>query len=207
VNYATMSCGLSRNCIGHRCILPQSRQLSLLFIVFGNIPLTFLGPICYFSRMENHKKSKRWNLKKAGLFNPNPEKVKDTLFLDHPDFFDPCDQLQVRYEMLRSHLIERDRVVGLCKRFGISRQTFYTLQEKFKHEGTAGLLPKRPGPRGPWKLTEGVLEFVQQCLETQEHISAVQIKTKVQERFGVSLHKRTIEKLCRDLSVKKNSGK
>jgi transposase len=157
--------------------------------------------------MEKSKNPKHENLKKAGLFNPEGDKVKDPLFLDYPEFFDPCDNLQVRYEVLRSHLIEKDTITRVCKRFGISRQTFYTLRKKFEREGTAGLLPNKPGPRGPRKLTVEVLAFVEKSLDAEEDISAERIKTLVHERFGVSLHKRTVEKLWKELRVKKNSGK
>ena len=169
--------------------------------------LTCNSPIDYLMSMENDKKIKHHHLKKAGLFNPNPEKVKDPLFLEQTNFFDPCDNLQIRYEMLRSHLMESDSVVGICRRFGVSRQSFYTLEEKFKQEGTAGLLPKKPGPRGPSKLTVEVLEFVLQSLQADERLSMVEIKSQIQQKFGISLHRRTIEKLCKDLSLKKNSGR
>jgi transposase len=157
--------------------------------------------------MENNKKIKHRHLKKAGLFNPNPEKVKDPLFLEHDNFFDPCDNLQIRYEMLRSHLIESDSVVEVCWRFGLSRQSFYTLQEKFEQEGSAGLLPKKPGPRAPSKLTVEVLEFVLQSLQADEKIATVEIQSQIRQKFRISLHRRTIEKLCKDLSLKKNSGR
>jgi transposase len=157
--------------------------------------------------MENDKKIKHHHLKKAGLFNPNPETVKDPLFLEQTNFFDPCDNLQIRYEMVRSHLMESDSVVGVCRRFGRSRQSFYTLEEKFKQEGTAGLLPKKPGPRGPSKLTAEVLEFVLQSLQADQKIAMVEIKSQIQQKFGVFLHRRTIEKLCKELTLKKNSGR
>jgi len=155
--------------------------------------------------MDDNNATKHNNLMKAGLFNSNQERVKDPLFLEHPKFFNPYDIFQVRYEMLRSHLFEKDNIVHICERFGISRQSFYTLKEKFNVEGTAGLLPHRPGPKGPSKLKIEVLEFIQEFWERKEYISAIQIKAQVQDRFGVSLHKRTIEKLFKQLKVKKNS--
>ncbi|MCW3986755.1 MAG: helix-turn-helix domain-containing protein, partial [Candidatus Bathyarchaeota archaeon] len=79
--------------------------------------------------------------------------------------------------------------------------------EKFKQEGSAGLLPKKPGPRGPSKLTAEVLEFVLLCLQADQRISILEIKFQIQQKFGVSLHRRTIEKLCKDLTQKKNSGR
>jgi transposase len=132
------------------------------------------------------KDLKHANLKRVGLLNPQPDHVRDPLFLEQSDFFDPCDQLQVRYEMLRSHMVGGNDVTGICRRFGVSRQTFYSLQEKLAREGTAGLLPKKRGPAGPYKLTEEVLECVR-------------------EQFVLSLHRRTIERVLRGLRAKKNS--
>jgi transposase len=168
--------------------------------------LTYPSLLCDVSSMQNKKWVKHENLKKAGLLNPSPEQVRDHLFQEHPEFFDPCDNLQVRYEMLRSHLIEHDSVMGVCRRFGVSRQTFYTLLEKLVEEGTAGLLPKKPGPRGASKLRPEVLRYVSEQLEVAEPISAGQIRAEIQQRFAVSIHKRTIEKLLKDLRSKKNSG-
>lgn len=182
-------------------------RLLALNTIIGKYSLTYNGPIDYLMSMENNKKIKYHNLKKAGLFNPNPEKVKDPLFLEHTNFFDPCDNLQIRYEMLRSHLMEKDSVVEVCRRFGLSRQSFYTLQEKFEQEGSAGLLPKKPGPRAPSKLTAEVLEFVLQSLQADEKIATVEIQSQIRQKFRISLHRRTIEKLCKDLRLKKNSGR
>jgi transposase len=207
VIYTAMSIRL---CLKYpKIVYKQMNILILLTLnnIIGINNLTYNGPIDYLMSMENDKKIKHHHLKKAGLFNPNQEKVKDPLFLEHSNFFDPCDNLQIRYEMLRSHLIESDSVVGICRRFGLSRQSFYTLEEKFKQEGTAGLLPQKPGPRAPSKLTAEVLEFVLQCLQADEKIAMVEIKSQIQKKFGVSLHRRTIEKLCKDLTLKKNASR
>lgn len=207
VNYTAMSIRLCLEYLNTTCIIRYILILLMINTIIGINNLTYNGPIDYLMSMENDKKIKHHHLKKAGLFNPNPERVKDPLFLEQTNFFDPCDNLQIRYELLRSHLIESDSVVGVCRRFGLSRQSFYTLEEKFKQEGTAGLLPKKPGPRGPTKLTAEVLEFVLQCLQADEKVSMVEIKSQIQQTFGVSLHRRTIEKLCKDLTLKKNSSR
>ena len=207
MNYTAVSSRLCLKSLNIVYYLTNILILLALITIIGINSLTYNRPIDYLMSMENNKKIKHHHLKKAGLFNPNPEKVKDPLFLGHTIFFDPCDNLQIRYEMLRSHLIESDSVVGVCRRFGLSRQSFYTLQEKFKQEGSAGLLPKKPGPRAPSKLTAEVLEFVLQSLQADEKISIVEIKSQIQQKFGVSLHRRTIEKLCKDLTLKKNSGR
>jgi len=155
--------------------------------------------------MEDRKTRKRENLREAGVLNPKPERIQDPLFLESPDFFDTQDDLQVRYEMLRAHLVDGDNVSAVCRRFGVSRQTFYNLQEKYLSEGTPGLLAKRPGPKGPSKLTEDVLSFVKQRLQTDASISTLQLLTQVQKEFHVSFHRRTLEKLLKDLRSKKNA--
>ncbi len=148
---------------------------------------------------------KQQSLRHAGLLHADPERVQDPLFLAFPAFFDPHDQLQVRYEMLRSHLVESQDVVGACQRYGVSRQTFYNLQERFLSEGTAGLLAKKPGPKGPSKLTAEVRRFVEQQIQHDPHLSATSLRSQLEEQFSVSFHKRTIEKFLKDLRSKKNS--
>jgi transposase len=148
---------------------------------------------------------KHTNLQKVGLFNKNHQKVKDSRFTLNSNFFDPCDNLQVRYELLRSHFVEGDSVSGVCKRFGVTRQTFYTLQQKLNEGGTAGLLQKKTGPQGPTKLTEAVITFINDRIVLDEHFSATQLCTEIIREFGISLHKRTVEKIIRNLRLKKNS--
>lgn len=154
--------------------------------------------------MVDRKTRKRENLREAGVLNANPERIQDPLFFESPDFFDAQDELQVRYEMLRAHLVDGDNVSAVCRRFGVSRQTFYNLQEKFLHAGTAGLLAKRPGPKGASKLTEDVLSFVKQRLQTEASTSTSELLAQVQKEFQVSFHRRTLEKLLKDLRSKKN---
>lgn len=156
--------------------------------------------------MADPEADKRRHLQEAGLLHRRPERVRDPLFQQAPEFFDAADHLQVRYEMLRAHLVERDAIRAICQRYGVSRQTFYALQAKFRGEGTAGLLPKRPGPKGPRKLTAQVLAFVSQRVGGKEVPSTGALREQVQRRFGAALHRRTLEKLVKDLRAKKNAG-
>lgn len=155
--------------------------------------------------MQGPSSSKQRNLERVGLLYPGAERVDDALFRRYPDFFDPHDALQVRYEMIRSHEIDKQSVVSICQRFGVSRQTFYTFKERFEREGTAGLLWRKPGPKGPSKITPEVVSFVGQQLDRGEEFSAEQIRSELKKELGVALHRRTIEKLVRELRSKKNS--
>jgi transposase len=148
---------------------------------------------------------KRVQLREADLLHPQPDCVRDPLFEEMPEFFDAEDLLQVRYEILRAHLVKHDAIRAICHRFGVSRQTFYNLQAKFQTAGTAGLLPKQPGPKGPRKLTTQVLDFVSEGLDREQATSAKELVHQIRNRFGITLHRRTLEKLVRDLRRKKNT--
>jgi hypothetical protein len=91
--------------------------------------------------------------------HPHPERIRDTFF-QQGGFFDPRDLVQVRYELLRRHLVERRPVTEIIRDFGISRQMFYVLLRVFQQEGLAGLLPRRRGPKGAHKCTDAILTFV-----------------------------------------------
>ncbi len=129
---------------------------------------------------------------------------KNPLFEQFPDFFDAHDRLQVRYEMLRSHRVDEHKVAAICKRYGVSRQTFYNLQERFLSEGTAGLLSRKPGPKGPSKLTGALLQFVERRFHQEPDLGGSSLVSQIEDRFGVSFHKRTLEKLLQELRSKKN---
>jgi transposase len=120
-----------------------------------------------------------------------------------PDFFEPRDQLQVRYEMLRSHRVDEHKVAAVCQRYGVSRQTFYNLQERFLSGGTAGLLSRKRGPKGPSKLTGELLQLVERRLQQEPELSGGSLASQIEDRFGVAVHKRTLEKLLKELRSKK----
>ena len=81
-----------------------------------------------------------------------------------------------------------------CKSIGFSRISYYACKHAYETEGIFGLLPKKPGPKQPSKLTEEVLAFIeQQCKQTPPP-GAEQLQTLVAERLGVTIHKRTIQR-------------
>jgi transposase len=154
--------------------------------------------------MANTTTTKRRRLKIAGLLNPQPQRVQEELFCEHPEFFDADDLLQVRYELLRAHRMERMSVLGLCYRYGISRQSFYNLKDRFREHGSAGLIPEKPGPKGASKLTREVTAFARDELENNSDLSGASLACAIEAKFHVSVHKRTIEKFLRELRSKKN---
>ncbi len=147
-------------------------------------------------------KQKESYLQDHGVLNPHPENVQDELFLAN-EFFDPRDLLQVRYEMIRRHQIDKVSVLETSKQFGVSRVTFYQIAGLYDSLGLIGLVPQKPGPKSPTKCTEEIIEFVRQQRSQQPDITWEILIQEVYEEFGVSLHHRTIER--RLTSVKKTS--
>lgn len=132
-------------------------------------------------------------LKAQGVLNPHPERVRDEGF-ERLEFFDARDLVQVKYEMLRRARREGKAVTEVAERFGLSRQTFYEAERKLEETGLAGLVPKRPGPKGPHKLTEEVMAAVEAQRGDEPEVSSEALARYVEEHFGVSVHPRSIER-------------
>ncbi len=77
------------------------------------------------------------------------------------EFFDPHDAVQVKYEMLRRVSIDNVSVTDASDEYGVSRPTYYQAKANFDTTGIAGLVPAKPGPRGPHKVDDKVLAFLQ----------------------------------------------
>ena len=132
-------------------------------------------------------------LREHRTLNPHPEGVHDELFLAH-DFFDPRDLLQIKYEMLRLVSVEKRPIHEAAKAFGFSRPAFYSAQAMFKEGGLAGLIPQRRGPRRSHKLSAEVMAFIQQLLVEDASRGARTLVGLIQERFGLNVHPRSIER-------------
>lgn len=140
------------------------------------------------------KDKKEEFLEATGALNPKPEQVKDRKFSLPHGFFDPRDKIQVKYEMLRAHEIDGENISEAAPRFGYTRESFYTSKERFETEGIPGLVDRKRGRKGPDKLTEEILEFLRQSKRQDPRLSGARLCEMVTERYGVELHKRTVEK-------------
>jgi transposase len=128
-------------------------------------------------------------LRRYRALHPHPEVVQDEAFCQGK-FFDPCDLVQVRYEMLRRHEVEGQTVTAVADTFGVSRQAFYMTEAAFAQMGVSGLLPRQPGPKRPYKCTGTVLDFVEQ----QASLPMKDVASAIQKRFGVSINPRSIQR-------------
>ncbi len=138
-------------------------------------------------------KEKERYLQDYGVLNPHPERIQDELFLTN-EFFDPRDLLQVRYEMIRRHQIDKVSVLDTSNQFGVSRVTYCQVAGLYDRFGLIGLLPQKSGPKSPTKCTEEIIEFVIQQRSHQPDIPWKDLIHEVYVEFGVSLHRRTIER-------------
>jgi transposase len=132
-------------------------------------------------------------LLKEGTLNSTPEKVRDPKFRDG-EFFDPRDAVQVKYELLRRVLVDKESVKDAAEAYGISRPTFYQAKANFEQSGIAGLAPKKRGPHGPHKIHGEVMAFLEQHLVAGEPIRARQLAALIRAKFGLAIHPRTIER-------------
>ena len=143
--------------------------------------------------MDEQQDSKSKALREHGALHPRPSQVHDPLF-QHSEFFDPRDLAMVKYEMLRRVRVEGRPVSEAAKAFGFSRVVFYQAMAAFQKEGLPGLLPRRRGPKAANKLTDAVLEFVDQQRAADGNLRAPALARKIQEHLGLSVHPRSIER-------------
>jgi hypothetical protein len=128
-------------------------------------------------------------LAESGLLHPSPEAVDAPLFASGVGFFLAEDKVQVKYEMLRAHLVDRLPVTEAAAAHGYSRAAFYLVSASFDQLGMAGLL--RRGRRGPVKLSPEIAEFIRSAGPR----SGAHVAEQVADRFGVRLHRRTVERV------------
>ena len=123
-----------------------------------------------------------------------PSKVRDPVFLSRREFFDPSDLVQVKYEMLRSHYVDDAPVAAAARRFGFSRQSFYTAAARFAAQRLLGLLPGRPGPKAPHKVTPEMEAFLHARFRDDPNVRPEDLADEAAKRFGVEVHPRTVRR-------------
>ena len=138
-------------------------------------------------------------LRQQRCLHPHPEQVSDKLFTTN-DFFDPRDLLQVKYEMLRRVRQDQYTISQAAANFGLSRPSFYQAQAAYEAGGLPALLPKKPGPRRAHKLSEEIVKAWREMQNQAPDINSTVLAEQARDRWGVSLHPRSIE---RALAAKK----
>jgi transposase len=131
---------------------------------------------------------------RAGLLHPAPAAVRAEAFRAQPEFFAAFDKVQVKYEMLRAHVVDGQTATAAAAAHGYSRASFYLVAAAFDDVGMAGLLDERPGRRGPLKLSPEVLAFLAQRRRERPEASGAELARELERALGVRLHRRTVER-------------
>jgi len=141
-----------------------------------------------------HLDAKRLGLQGYGVVRPHPKTVTDPLFATS-DFLDARDLVQTRYEMIRRVQVDGQAISCVATAFGVSRPTVYQTLAMFAAGGLPGLLPHRRGPRHGYKLRSEVVAFVIDARVADGAIPVPRLVQQVQERFGMRVHRRSIERV------------
>ena len=133
-------------------------------------------------------------LRRHHALNPRPQAVGDSAFTSGNAFFDPRDLVQVKYEMLRRVNEDGEPVTQAAADFGFSRPSFYQAQAVFESEGLPGLVPQRPGPKRAHKLSEEVVDRLEQALQAEPALNSAQLAQRLEEELGLRVHRRSVER-------------
>ncbi|WP_239396991.1 helix-turn-helix domain-containing protein [Frankia sp. CiP3] len=132
-------------------------------------------------------------LTEARAVHRRADEVSDPSFAGS-DFFDARDAVQVKYEMVRRATTGEVSVSAAAAAFGFSRQSYYQAAAALDAAGLPGLLPGKPGPRGPRKLTGEVVDHLLGLREADPSLSPAALAAAVETRFGVRVHPRSVER-------------
>lgn len=184
-----------------KLILPPKSELNVKFqlksLIIGSVILA--RSFRLVPDLEVLMRTSAWfplkcdSLRRHACLNLHPAQVSDPLFRTHP-FFDPCDLVQVKYEMLRRVITEGKPVGITVAAFGFSRVTWAQLHKRFEVGGMAGLLPQHKGPRRASKVSEEVVAFIQQTLVAEPALRMEDLPERIARRFGLSVHVRSIQR-------------
>jgi hypothetical protein len=144
-------------------------------------------------------------LREERCLNPRPEAVRDPRFASS-EFLDARDLVQVKYEMVRRVRVDGDAVSRTVADYGFSRPSFYEAAAALDAGGLAGLVPARPGPRRSHKMSDEVVTFAQKRLQGDPELRPADLVGPIEDRFGVRVHPRSIERALGRAARPKSGG-
>ncbi len=124
------------------------------------------------------------------MLHPHPELVTAPLFDGRQPFFLAVDKVQVKYEMLRAHLVDGLAVTVAAANHGYSRPAFYLVEASFQERGMLGLLDERRGRQGPLKLTPEIMAHLRRAEPAR---SGAELADEIERLFHIKLHRRTAD--------------
>ena len=138
-------------------------------------------------------------LGESGLLHPNPTAVDAPLFAAGGDFFLAADKVQVKYEMLRAHLVDGLAVTEAATAHGYSRAAFYLVSASFERAGDGRAARRAAGAgagRSSWRQRSWSSSAPTRAGRVRE------LAEQVADRFGVRLHRRTVERARRPVNAR-----
>ncbi|TVQ36469.1 MAG: helix-turn-helix domain-containing protein [Spirochaetaceae bacterium] len=193
----------AHNCIYISYIALRCQAWLRMVCVYGIIVLTLVRRLPM--RTPREGRAKQEAMSRQNVLYHNAESVTDELFQTE-DFFDPHDLIQVKYEMLRRVRTDNWSVTRAADTFGFSRISYYAIQRAFDAEGLPGLLPRKRGPKQPTKLSDTVIAFIDEQREQTPPPSAAHVQALLAEHLGVTVHKRTVERVLQSKKKRPGSG-
>jgi len=145
-------------------------------------------------------------LSQLGALNKNPEKVTNYLFKKH-DFFDPQDKVQIKYEMLRANQVDGQKITHICTQYNYSREAFYVILRKFKHQGIVGFLEGSRQKKNTIMINQDIAKMIIQMKFENPDISGAKLAQKINATFNADYKKRAIEKAVKSLGLTKKKSK
>ena len=83
--------------------------------------------------------------------------------------------------------------VDLGEAFGVHRNTVGRLEQRLERGGMAGVVPAKPGPKGPHKVTPEVREVI----KTHSHLGCVQLTRVIEQDTRVRLNVKHVSRLLK----------
>ena len=143
--------------------------------------------------MEVHSLSKKEFLEGNGTYNKHYDRVKSARFIDD-EFFDPTDIVQVKYEMLKEVMKNGRAVTDAAHDFGFSRTAYYSIKSAFDEQGVTGLIPEKPGPKKPHKMTSEFQARIDEYIAREPRISSGELVSNLDVNGDIPVSKRTVER-------------
>lgn len=169
-----------------------TRSAYIVQALYALHAVRYLAPIPMASRPD----PRRERLQASGGLHPHPDRITSEL-IGRSAFFSPDDLVQMKYEMLRSVEVDRHTVRDAARTFGLSRVAYYRALRQYEADGLHGLLPQKKGPRRSRKFTPEIRAFIETHLPPGRAPDWTAVGDLVEERFGVRLHPRSIERAVR----------
>jgi transposase len=123
----------------------------------------------------------------AGFRDPEPTSGSRALGTLPYGFLRP---LRLRAGQIRD--VARPPVAAVCRQFGLSRESFYQIQQAFQELGFSCFQSRKRGRKGPVKLKGEVLEFVLAQKKENPAIDPGHLAALIQERYGIAIHRTTV---------------